>query len=105
MNTYRRIENRYIAIGLDKQCYRISEKNHYMIIFGVNIDEDIKGLDLLNSDDREFVIRKGIYGLVNSAGLENRERCIVTKVEKVKHRFKLWTSEGYSWLYPNGSIG
>ena len=105
MSTYRKIQNRYIAIGLDKQHYRISEKQHFMIIFGVNIEQDIEGLNLLNSEDKEFVIENGIYELVNTSGLGNRERWVVTKVEKIENRFKLWTSEGYSWLYPDGCIG
>ena len=105
MDRYSQIQNKYIAIGLDKQSYMVSEKSHLMIIFGVNIDEDIEGLNLLSKNDKEFVIEKGIYALINNSGLGAKERCIVTKVEKIESRFKLWTSEGYSWLYQDGGIG
>ena len=105
MNKYKQIQNRYRAIGLDKDNYTISKKEHMMVVFGVDIDEDIKGLELLNSDERKFVIEKGVYGLLNSGGLEWREKFIVNKVEKIGYKFKLWTEDGYSWLYPDGCIG
>ena len=105
MDLYRKIENRYRAIGLDKEGYRISNRIHLMAIFGVDIDEDIKGLDLLTDEEREFVINKGIYGLLNSGGLLGREEYVTTKFEKYDSKYKLWTDKGYSWLYMDGSIG
>ena len=105
MDKYTQIENRYRAIGLDKQSYQVSEKNHVMAIFGLDIDKDVKGLEVLSNDEKEFVIKKGIYELLNSGGLLGRQKFIVTKVEKFESKFKLWTLSGYSWLYPNGSIG
>mgnify|MGYP001589767770 CR=1 FL=1 len=105
MDSYRKIENRYRAINLDKEGYNISEKIHLMAIFGVDIDSDIKGLDLLTDEERQFVVDKGIYGLINSGGLLGREEDVTTKVEKHESKYKLWTSKGYSWLYLDGSIG
>ena len=106
MDLYRKIENRYRAIGLDKEGYRISNRIHLMAIFGVDIDEDIKGLDLLTDEEREFVKNKGIYGLLNRGGLEYRDEYLTIKVEKDEYnRYKLWTKTGYSWLYSDGSIG
>lgn len=32
MDRYSQIQNKYIAIGLDKQSYMVSEKSHLMII-------------------------------------------------------------------------
>lgn len=104
MNKYRQIENRYRAVGLDKKNYMVSDRNHVMVVFGLDIDEDIEGLDILSDEDRKFVIEKGIYALLNSGGLEGREQYIVTKVEKIELNFKLWTVSGFSWLYPDGSI-
>lgn len=105
MDKYTQIQNRYRAIGLDKKSYQVSENNHVMAIFGLDIDKDVKGLDLLSSNDKEFVIKNGIYALLNSGGLLVREQFIVTKVEKIESKFKLWTLSGYSWLYSDGSIG
>ncbi len=106
MDLYRRTVNRYKAFGLEKKEYNISNKVHLMAIFGVDIDEDIEGLNLLDDKEKEFVKNKGIYGLLNRGGLLAREEYLTIKVEKDKHnRYKLWTKTGYSWLYPDGSIG
>lgn len=106
MDSYRKTVNRYRAFGLDKKEYNISERVHLMAIFGVDIDEDIEGLNLLEDEEREFVKNKGIYGLLNRGGLEYRDEYLTIKVEKDEYnRYKLWTSSGYSLLYPDGSIG
>ena len=106
MNLYRRTVNKYRALGLEKNEQNISNRVHLMAIFGIDIDEDIEGLNLLDDTEREFVKNKGIYGLLNRGGLLAREEYLTIKVEKDKYnRYKLWTNTGYSWLYPDGSIG
>lgn len=104
MNTYSKIENKYIAAGLDKEGYRLSTPHHLMLIYGYNIEE-VTDLYKLNEQDRKFVIDKGIFGLLNSGGLLNREEYLVNRVEKIGDKFKLYTENGYSWLYSNGTIG
>lgn len=64
-----------------------------MVIFGYNIDKDIKGIEKLNDED--IFVKKGIYSILNGIGLENREKYLVYKVEKEINKFKLCTKNEY----------
>lgn len=100
---YIRLQNRYISAGVTGK-YRIDSTEQLLKIYGYDFKSEIEGLSKLTKEEQEFVIQ-GMFSLMNSSGLLYRESLLVTKVEKYGDRYKLHTSEGYSLLYRDGSIG
>lgn len=69
----------------------------------------VKGFNELNETDKNIVIA-GIVKFINGGGLMYKHLKLVYKIEKkyVKnygYRFKLYTIEGFSYLYYDLSIG
>lgn len=97
------IEEKFQELNLDRYGYIVENEDNFSDVFGYKLN-DIEGFKWLSEDDKQFVLVKGIYQLINNVSLEMKPYWLTYKVEKHPTKYKLYTGMGYSWLHLTGKI-